>query len=110
GMSEATMRSDKVAQVPIYDVSNVWEYAGWAYASPIHPRSKKEVGIRMAHAAKYLAYGDPNNGYLAPVYESMEVQSDRIILTFKNVGEGLKNLNELETNMFTIAGSDRLFY
>jgi sialate O-acetylesterase len=55
----------------------------------IHPKDKLDVGLRLALAAKHVAYGQ-NLVYSGPTYDSMQVAGNKIILSFKNIGGGLK--------------------
>ena len=74
----------------------------------IHPRNKQDVGDRLAQAAQAVAYGDKET-FTGPMYESMRVAGDSIILTFKEVGEGLMKLPDEEVAGFMIAGEDQQF-
>jgi hypothetical protein len=42
----------------------------------IHPLNKKDVGIRLAKAAGFLAYNDNRPAYTGPLFKSMEIQND----------------------------------
>jgi len=70
--------------------------------SDIHPQNKKDVGIRLALAAKKVAYGDTRIVYSGPVYSSLTVNRNRIILTFTNTGSGLVTGNGKEPEGFEI--------
>jgi sialate O-acetylesterase len=58
-------------------------------AADIHPRDKLDVGLRLALAAKHIAYGQ-NLVYSGPIYDSMTVEGNKIRLTFKQTGSGLQ--------------------
>jgi sialate O-acetylesterase len=73
----------------------------------IHPRQKTPVGQRLAAAARALAYGE-KLVYSGPVYRSMRVDGNRIILQFKHAGSGLESKGGALTG-FSIAGADRKF-
>jgi sialate O-acetylesterase len=74
----------------------------------IHPKKKQPVGERLALAARAVAYGAKVN-YTGPVYERMNVEGDKAVLTFKSTGGGLEaHGGALEG--FTVAGSDGKFY
>lgn len=80
----------------------------------IHPRKKQEVGHRLALAALRIAYGK-DVVHCGPTYESMTVQGDKAIISFKNVGSGLVIGNasvptENKLVGFIIAGQDGVFY
>lgn len=84
----------------------------------IHPPDKKDVGLRLAAAAKHLAYGQ-DNVPSGPLYEAMRLEGSHIRLTFKNVGGGLTpgtppwsrpgapTLPADALAGFTVAGADR---
>jgi len=73
----------------------------------IHPTNKKDVSHRLALCALAKTYGKDAK-YLLPVYKSMEVQGDKIVLSFDNTYGGLHALNGPLAN-FTIAGEDKKF-
>nr|WKN39571.1 sialate O-acetylesterase [Tunicatimonas sp. TK19036] len=75
----------------------------------IHPRNKQDVGYRLAQAALKVAYGE-ENVYSGPVYESMQVAGDSVVLTFSEVGEELFKLPDEDLRGFEIAGEDQQFY
>jgi len=73
----------------------------------IHPLNKKDVGNRLARAAKHLAYGNKHIVYSGPQYKSQTVQQDKIILSFDHIGSGLTSNGPLKE--FAIAGADKNF-
>ena len=54
----------------------------------LHPRDKIDVGHRLALPARHLAYGE-DIVYSGPIYKSMAVRENKIILCFRNVGSGM---------------------
>ncbi|GAB3921423.1 sialate O-acetylesterase [Larkinella terrae] len=74
----------------------------------IHPAYKKEVGNRLAGWALAETYGQNVGIYKSPQYRSMQVEGNKIRLTFDNAPNGLvlkgSDIAELE-----IAESDRVF-
>ena len=54
----------------------------------IHPADKLDVGHRLALAARHVAYGE-KIVYSGPVYDSMKVDGDKVVISFKNTGTGL---------------------
>jgi len=74
----------------------------------IHPKRKEPVGVRLAIAARAIAYGEKIE-YSGPIYKSMIVKGDRVILYFDHVGSGLVAKGG-ELKGFTIAGEDRVFH
>jgi sialate O-acetylesterase len=73
----------------------------------IHPKRKDIVGARLALAARAIAY-DEKIEYSGPVYDHMNVEGDRVVLTFRHVGGGLVARGG-SVQGFTIAGKDRRF-
>ena len=73
----------------------------------IHPLNKKEVGRRLALEAERIAYHDSTIVSSGPLYESMKILGNSIILTFNSVGSGLYTNSLLEG--FQIAGEDGHF-
>ena len=84
----------------------------------IHPQDKKPVGERLAQWAKAKVYGMdvvPSG----PIYEKMEVQGDKIVVTFKHAGKGLEardltligdhQLSKDKLQGFSICGEDKKF-
>jgi sialate O-acetylesterase len=77
-------------------------------AEDIHPRRKDTVGIRLAIAARAIAYGEKVE-YSGPVYKSMDVDGNKVVLHFTHVGQGLDAKYGVPLG-FTVAGEDRKFY
>ena len=77
-------------------------------SADIHPRNKQDVGDRLATAAQAVAY-DEASVFTGPMYESMRVSGDSVVVTFKGMGEGLMKLPDEEAIGFMIAGEDRQF-
>jgi sialate O-acetylesterase len=75
----------------------------------IHPLNKEDVGKRLAIAAQRLAYGDNNIVHSGPIYKSMKIDGDKIILTFTDTGGGLITRGGNELKHFAIAGADNRF-
>ena len=74
----------------------------------IHPQRKREVGERLALAARALGY-DEKIVYSGPIYDNMTVSGNKVIVHFKHVGTGLV-AKDGELADFTIAGEDKKFY
>lgn len=75
----------------------------------IHPLNKKDVGKRLALSAEKLAYSNKKVIASGPTYESMKIEKNKIVLTFKNIGTGLISKGEKELKYFSIAGADKKF-
>jgi sialate O-acetylesterase len=65
------------------------------------------VGARLALAARALAYGE-KVAYSGPVYDHMEVEGSKALLSFKHIGGGLVARGG-PLRSFAIAGPDRKY-
>jgi sialate O-acetylesterase len=74
----------------------------------IHPDNKKDVGERLALAAEKIAYGE-KVVYSGPLYQSATIDSNKITISFSNVGSGLTTNDREDLNQFAIAGADKKF-
>lgn len=74
----------------------------------IHPVNKQDVGKRLALWALAKTYGK-DIVYSGPLYKAMEVQGDKIRLTFDHVGGGLASRDGKPLTHFQIAGEDKKF-
>ena len=75
----------------------------------IHPLNKEDVGKRLVLAARKIAYGDDQVVHSGPIYQSMKIEGNKIILTFINIGSGLVAKGGGELKQFAIAGADQKF-
>ena len=75
----------------------------------IHPKSKREVGERLANWALADTYHKENIVYKSPFYKRMEVQQNKAILTFDNAPNGLKATGATITEIY-MAGADKIFF
>ncbi|HEV3222159.1 MAG TPA: sialate O-acetylesterase [Puia sp.] len=79
-------------------------------SNDIHPKNKQDVGLRLAAIAMNNIYNQPEE-YCGPVYESMSVLGDKVILSFTHTGSGLIVKDKYGyLRGFEIAGSDHHFY
>jgi len=79
-------------------------------AGDIHPRNKKDVGIRLGRAALKVAYGR-NVVASGPAFDRMEVEGDVVRISFTHIGSGLKTLDKYGCiRGLEVAGADRKFY
>ena len=71
----------------------------------IHPRNKQDVGKRLALAARSIAYMEDicSSG---PIFDSMQIEGNKIRLKFKSVCSGLSAKGG-ELKGFAIAGVDK---
>ncbi len=54
----------------------------------IHPKDKLDVGLRLALAARHVAYGE-NLVFSGPIYDSMKIEGNKIRIAFTQIGGGL---------------------
>ncbi len=91
------------AMVTIYDLPVTFiPEAGY-----IHPENKKEIGERMAFAAKGLVYGKKDT-FTAATVKNAESENSSIYVTLQNVGSGLK-ANGSKLCGFAICGNDGIY-
>jgi sialate O-acetylesterase len=74
----------------------------------VHPKNKKDVGHRLALAARSVAYGE-DLVFSGPIYESMKVEGSTIRVSFKHAEGGLEVKPGEKLDCFSIAGADRRF-
>ena len=74
----------------------------------IHPTLKIEVANRLANIALKNIYNQNMGVVNGPLYESMQIEKEKAILSFSNMGTGLM-CKDKELNHFEIAGADQLF-
>lgn len=87
-------------------------------AGNIHPTNKFDPGYRLSLVARHVAYGE-KIAYSGPVYKSMKVDGNKIIISFDDVFKGLVagrpaadgtvSADAKELKGFGIAGSDQKF-
>lgn len=76
----------------------------------IHPKNKQDVGKRLAAIALHNVY-KKNIVYSGPMYQSMQINGNKITLSFTNVGSGLMTKDkDGYIKGFEIAGADKLFH
>ena len=95
-----TLALPQTGQAVIIDIGEAFD---------IHPRNKQDVGLRLALAALKVAYGK-DLVYSGPVYQSMKVEGNKVVLTFTNTGSGLITKDKYGyVKGFAIAGADKKF-
>lgn len=95
-----TLALPNTGQAVIYDIGE---------GRDIHPRDKQNVGKRLARIALARDYGMQIH-HLSPSFESMEIQGNKAILTFKDVGSTLYTFDVREAVGFSIAGEDKVWH
>jgi len=74
----------------------------------LHPSNKQPVGERLALLARRIAYGERIVAS-GPLYRSMEIRGDTIVLQFETSGSMLVAGDGKPLRYFSIAGADRQF-
>jgi sialate O-acetylesterase len=74
----------------------------------IHPKNKKDVGIRLANLALANTYKTNANLVNGPLYKAFKVEKNKGIVSF-DYTEGLHFKNKT-SNQFELAGADGIFY
>ncbi len=74
----------------------------------IHPKMKKEVGLRLANVALSEHYKKQGITFKSPQFKSMKVEKNKIRLYFDDAPNGLLSKNGASTD-FVIAGADQQF-
>ncbi len=75
----------------------------------IHPNNKKPVGERLYLQAKKIAYKDSIYVFQGPVYDSYQVEGNKIRLKFTSIGSGLISKDSKPLRTFEVAGKDKKF-
>ena len=78
-------------------------------AHDIHPKNKQDVGRRLAAVALHNCYGQPVE-YSGPVFQSMKVQGNKVMVRFTHTGSGLLAKDRYGyLRGFELAGEDHRF-
>jgi len=102
-------------------VAELWEAQAAAQAIPnsgmvvindigdlkdIHPANKQEVGRRLALWALAKTYGQRDLVHTGPSFKAMNIEGDKIRLTFDNVGGGLASRDGKPLTWFEIIDAE----
>jgi sialate O-acetylesterase len=96
----------KTLSVPNTGMAVAIDVGEW---NDIHPLNKKDVGYRLAVAARKVAYGEEDIVYSGPLYQDMDIEGNRVILSFTNTGSGLVAKGGECLRQFAVAGADKHF-
>jgi sialate O-acetylesterase len=78
-------------------------------ANDIHPKNKKDVGVRLALAAlKNIYHAD--TAYTSPLYDHMEIKDGNVIISFKDNPQLISKDKYGYLRGFAIAGADNVFH
>jgi sialate O-acetylesterase len=75
----------------------------------IHPKNKHDVGLRLANWALGETYHHSGMLYKNPTYQGMEINGDKVTLSFTDAPTGLM-LKGNEAKELIVAGDDHVFY
>lgn len=79
-------------------------------ANDIHPCNKQDVGLRLALISLNKDYNKKNIVYSGPTYKSMKIEGNKVIISFDNIGSGLRCTNKYGyIEGFAIAGTDKKY-
>jgi sialate O-acetylesterase len=79
-------------------------------SNDIHPKNKQDVGIRLAAIAFNNLYG-LSGEYSGPVYDTLFIEGNKIVLKFTHKGRGLTAKDKYGyLRGFEIAGTDHQFH
>jgi sialate O-acetylesterase len=96
----------KTVSLPYTGMATTIELGEW---DNIHPKKKKEVGTRLALIARKMAYNDSKVIYSGPKYESMQIEKNKIILSFSVFGSAMQFKGKGTHTNFAIAADDKKF-
>jgi len=72
----------------------------------IHPSYKWEVGRRLALWALAKSYGRNNVVYSGPMFRSMKVEGNKMVISLSHTGSGLKSSDGQPLNWFSVSGAE----
>ena len=75
----------------------------------IHPRNKQDVGLRLALAARRVAYGEMHLEHSGPIYRQATWEGSEVRLWFNHTAEGLE-ARDGPLRGFEVAGANGGFY
>lgn len=83
-------------------------------SNELHPQNKEIIGGRLANLALAQTY-DRDVPYSGPVFKTMSIVDDKVVLTFNHTENGLVSLTTTQCDNstlrgFAIAGKDHKFY
>lgn len=96
----------KTANYPNTGMVVIWDLVD--NVKNIHPMNKQDVGRRLANWALAKNYDMENIIYQSPAYRTMDIEKNKIRISFDPIPSGLK-CTEKKITGFTIAGEDQKF-
>jgi sialate O-acetylesterase len=108
GISGALLREAQTKTLSLPNTGMVVIHDLVGDVKDIHPRNKKDVGVRLANYALAATYGKTVAPFKSPMYKSMVIEKDKVIINFANAENGLTSRGAALTD-FYIAGEDKIF-
>ena len=108
GISGALLREAQTKTLSVPNTGMVVIHDLVTDVKDIHPRNKKDVGLRLANYALAETYNKKQLTYKSPMYKSMVVEKDKIRINFTDADNGLISKGGALTD-FYIAGTDKKF-
>ena len=102
-LREAQTKSSSLAKTGMVITSDLVDNV-----KDIHPKLKKEVGERLANYALADHYGITGIAYKSPAYKAMQIEKNKIRISFSDAEKGLMVKGKTATE-FYIAGADKKF-
>lgn len=96
----------RVLDVPNTGMAVAIDLGEW---NDLHPSNKKGVGERLALLARKIAYGEKDLVASGPMYKSMKIKDNKVIIEFSSIGSGLIAKGNGKLRHFAIAGNDKKF-
>ncbi|GAA3956882.1 sialate O-acetylesterase [Pedobacter ginsengiterrae] len=100
-LREAQMKSLKIPNTAMAVIHDIGE------KGDLHPRNKSDVGKRLALGAQKIAYQE-NIVFSGPIYKSIAIGGEKVVVSFDHVGSGLKFTGE-KLNYFSISDDGKNF-
>ena len=92
------LKLPKTGMVMTSDIGNIED---------IHPRNKKDVGLRFANLALKEVYGKETPAYF-PLFERVEIKGNKLLVYFENAEELILD-KQNPVSQFEVAGKDGNF-
>jgi sialate O-acetylesterase len=97
---ESTLKLPKTGMVVVGDLVDD--------ITNIHPKIKKEVGMRLVNMALREQYGITDLQPYFPHFENFTVNKDKVNITIHSIGK--LSCKDKTINSFQLAGADKIFY
>jgi sialate O-acetylesterase len=101
----ATIRESMEAALALPNTGQVVTIDLGGVPAELHPRNKQDVGARLARVVRKVAYRQ-NVIASGPTYRSHTLRGDTVVVTFGNIGAGLRARGN-SLGGFAVAGADR---